>query len=238
MTQAIELSSRESRRILMSARQAGRQVRLHPKSWPDSRCIIGALVDGPDSALEVEARPDAQADLHNSLTRYCQVELDLAEGQFFFDSHVVAVRQGAETVRLSLAWPQTILVLQRRSAGRSALARSSHVQISREEHGRLSTLGGRLYNLSQDGLAFKAQEPYAEEIEIGQTWSVCFEVPEQAYVYRLEGTVRRLLPSSCQGDVIVGVQFDAAANDAKDLDQLREFLNQRGRAGAAMGATP
>jgi hypothetical protein len=237
MSHAIELSSRESKRILETARATGRQVRVLPKTWSESRSILGSLVSASNPVLEVDIPGDAQSDLSESVTCYCQIDLDCPEGQYFFDTHIVAVRPKGKELRLSLAWPKTVLVLQRRSSGRTALAKPSTVQISREHKGKLISFEGRLYNLSPDGLAFKVAQDYADDIEIGQAWFICFEVPEQGHVYRLQSTVRRKLPLSTRGDAIIGVLFDGVAGEVTELNLLQQFLETRGNATANIGET-
>ena len=136
-----------------------------------------------------------------------------------------------------MAWPETILVQQRRRSNRLPLARSSTVQLSHRDGERLDTISGRLYNLSEDGMAFQVLKADADAIELGQTWCACFEVPEQDHCYKFEGTIRRTLPSSSADAVILGMQFEHATIDLDELKCLREFLSNRHHSGVALGET-
>ena len=275
MTFAIELSPGQSKRILECACRAHHSVRLSPKSWiespaqrvqPATPAIQCKLVEYDDEALELETPRLGSTDFKSLLNIYCQIELELQDGQYFFDSHIVAVRQrsrldplrgrdagvaglnppGAD-VCLMLAWPGSILVKQRRRSGRLALARSSTVQLSRHQGERLESFEGQLYNLSEDGLAFQLPKRDAEKLQDGQTGCACFEVPQQDHCYKFEGLICRVLPSSSQDSVIVAMHFDLSAGaagltrcagDRRELSDLREFLTNRLYGMAAVGGTP
>ena len=235
MNYAIELKPSQSRRVLEYACRAQLEARLLPKPWTTPNPIACRIVDSDDDSITLQAQPPASADFRSFLNIYCQIELDLDDGQYFFDSNIVSVRQEGEHLNLSVAWPETILVQQRRRSNRLPLARSSTVQLSHHDGEHLETISGRLYNLSEDGMAFQVLKADADAIELGQTWCACFEVPEQDHCYKLEGTIRRTLPSSSADAVILGMQFEHATIDLDELKCLREFLSNRQHAGAAMG---
>ncbi len=237
MNYAIELKPSQSRRILECACRAQPEVRLLPKPWTTPNPIVCRIVDSDDDSITLQARPPAAADFRNLLNIYCQIELDLDDGQYFFDSNIVAVRQQDEHLLLSVGWPETILVQQRRRSNRLPLARSSTVQLSHRDGERLDTISGRLYNLSEDGMAFQVLKADADAIKLGQTWCACFEVPEQDHCYKFEGTICRTLPSSSADAVILGMQFEHATIDLDELKCLREFLSNRQHSGAALGET-
>ncbi len=237
MNYAIELKPSQSRRILECACKAQPEVRLLPKPWTTPNPIACRIIDSDDDGITLQAGPPADNDFRNLLNIYCQIELDLEDGQYFFDSNIVAVRQQDEHLHLSVAWPETILVQQRRRSNRKSLARSSTVQLSHHNGEHLDTISGQLYNLSEDGMAFQVLKADADAIELGQTWCACFEVPEQGYCYKFEGIIRRTLPSSSADAVILGMQFEHASIDLNELKRLREFLSNRQHSGAALGET-
>ncbi len=235
MTFAIELSNNQSRRILERACRAHQQLGLLPKSWSGSNPIRCQLVGSDDNALELQVPHLGRADFTSLLNTYCQIDLELNDGQYFFDSHILAARQREDAVCISLAWPESILVKQRRRSSRTALAKSSTVQLSCRQGDRIETFQGQLYNLSEGGLAFKLPRSDAQQIEIGQTCCACFEVPEQDHCYKFQGAICRTGPSSEKDAVIMGMQFDPTAIDQQDLNHLREFLTSRSRCTPASG---
>lgn len=237
MNYAIELKPSQSRRVLEYACRAQLEARLLPKPWTTPNPIACRIVDSDDDSITLQAQPPASADFRSFLNIYCQIELDLDDGQYFFDSNIVSVRQEGQHLNLSVAWPETILVQQRRRSNRLPLARSSIVQLSHRNGERLDTISGRLYNLSEDGMAFQVLKADVGAIELGQTWCACFEVPEQDHCYKFEGTICRTLPSSSADAVILGMQFKHATIDLDELKCLREFLNDRQHSGAALGET-
>lgn len=237
MTFAIELRSEQSRQILARACDARQAVRLLSKMHAGSSPIDSRLIDCDEHGLILETPTIHEEESKSLLNIYCQIELEFDDGQYFFDTHILAARQREGTVCLTLAWPETILVRQRRRTSRLDLAQSSDVQLSHRHGEHVETVRGTLYNLSEDGLAFKLTKADAEQIQLGQVWCACFEVPEQDHCYKLEGTICRTLPSSSQDDVIVGMQFDANAADQHEIDNLREFLNTRRHSRAAVGGT-
>ncbi len=237
MNYAIELKPSQSKRVLECACRAQSEVRLLPKPWTTPHPITCRIVDSDDDGITLQARPPADTDFRNLLNIYCQIEMDLDDGQYFFDSNIVGVRQQDEYLHLSIAWPETILVQQRRRSNRLPLARSSIVQLSHRNGEHLDTISGRLYNLSEDGMAFQVLKADADAIELGQTWCACFEVPEQDHCYKFEGIIRRTLPSSSADAVILGMQFEHATIDLDELKCLREFLSNRHHSGVALGET-
>jgi c-di-GMP-binding flagellar brake protein YcgR len=237
MNYAIELKPSQSKRVLECACRAQPEVRLLPKPWATPHPLVCRIIDNDDDGVILQASLTADADFRSLLNIYCQIELDLDDGQYFFDSNIVAVRQQDEHLHLSIGWPETILVQQRRRSHRLPLARSSTVQLSHLSGEHLETISGRLYNLSEDGMAFQVLKADADAIEPGQTWCACFEVPEQDHCYKFEGVIRRTLPSSSADAVILGMQFEHANIDLDELTQLREFLSDRQHSGAASGGS-
>ena len=235
MNYAIELKPSQSRRVLEYACRAELEVRLLPKPWTTPNPIACRIVDSDADSITLQTRPPGAADFRSFLNIYCQIELDLDDGQYFFDSNIVGVRQEGEHLLFSVAWPETILVQQRRRANRLPLARSSTVQLSHRDGERFDTISGQLYNLSEDGMAFQVLKADVGAIELGQTWCACFEVPEQDHHYKFEGTICRTLPSSSADAVILGMQFKHATVDLDELKSLREFLSNRQHFSAALG---
>ena len=133
MNYAIELKPSQSRRVLEYACRAQLEARLLPKPWTTPNPIACRIVDSDDDSITLQAQPPASADFRSFLNIYCQIELDLDDGQYFFDSNIVSVRQEDEHLNLSVAWPETILVQQRRRSNRLPLARSSTVQLSHRD---------------------------------------------------------------------------------------------------------
>ncbi len=236
MKYAIELNRDQSERLLDLAAQNHSIVRIHPKSWPSSR-RIEAKLDRHDPHGQLELTAEGVTDsLDSLLNMYCQIDLDFGDGQYFFDSHLMHVHHHGKKVHLAVAWPETIVVQQRRKHQRTALAGASQVLVSRSVGDDLFSFSGTLYNLSEEGLAFKLTTSDAEKIEVGQNWCACFEVPEQTHFYKLGAVIRRKMASSSEGFVIVGVEFDPM--DQPEIQTLRTFLNARRESRALIGGQP
>ena len=235
MTFAIELSQEQSRRILEGACRTQHDIRLLPSTWSGGKPISCMMVHVEDDGLVLKVKCLDDADFKDLLNIYCHLDLDLEDGQYFFDTNIIAVRQNEDGIGLTLGWPDNILVKQRRRSSRHALAQSSAVQLSTQQGDRLETFAGRLYNLSEEGLAFQLAKADAEKLTVGQTCCACFEVPEQEHTYRFEGVICRTLPSSSQNYTIIGIQFESSTIDQGELEHLREYLIDRSHSSAVMG---
>lgn len=235
MTFAIELSQKQSGRILECACRTQQDIHLLPNAWSGRKPISCKMVHIENDGLVLTVKCLDDTDFKDLLNIYCQVDLDLEDGQYFFDANIIAVRHHNDGVGLTLGWPDNILVKQRRRFSRHALAQSSEVQLSTQRGDCLETFGGQLYNLSEDGLAFQLAKTDADKIEIGQNCCVCFEVPEQEHTYRFEGIICRTLPSSSQDSAIIGMHFDSTTIDQGELEHLRDYLVSRSHSSAVMG---
>lgn len=235
MTFAIELSQEQSRRILECACRTQQDIHLLPNAWSGRQPISCKMVHIENDGLVLTVKCLDDTDFKDLLNIYCHVDLDLEDGQYFFDANIIAVRHHDDGVGLTLGWPDNILVKQRRRFSRHALAQSSAVQLSTQQGDQLETFGGQLYNLSEDGVAFQLAKTDADKIEIGQNCCVCFEVPEQEHTYRFEGIICRTLPSSSQDSAIVGMHFDSTTIDQGELEHLRDYLVGRSHSSTVMG---
>lgn len=235
MTFAIELSRTQSRRTLECACRNQHDIHLLPNAWSAGEPIRCKMVKFDDDGLVLTTKLSDDIDFKDILNIYCHIDLDLEDGQYFFDANIIAVRPHHDGVGLTIGWPDNILVKQRRRFSRHALAQSSAVQLSTQRGDQLETFEGQLYNLSEDGLAFQLAKIDADKLDIGQNCCACFEVPEQEHTYRFEGTICRSVPSSSQDCVIIGMQFDSTTIDRGELEQLREYLVGRSHTPAVIG---
>ena len=235
MTFAIELSQEQSRRILERACRTQHDIRLLPSAWSGGKPINCRMVHLENDSLVLAVKCLDDADFKDLLNIYCHLDLDLEDGQYFFDANIIAVRHHDDGVGLTLGWPDNILVKQRRRFSRHALAQSSAVQLSTQQGDQLETFEGQLYNLSEDGLAFQLAKSDADRLKLGQNCCACFEVPEQEHTYKFEGIICRTLPSSSQDCVIVAMQFESTTIDRGELEHLRDYLVGRSHSPAVMG---
>lgn len=235
MTFAIEVSQTQSRRILESACRTQHGIHLLPNTWSKGEPIKCEMVSFDDDGLILTTKHAGDTDFKDLLNIYCHVDLDLEDGQYFFDTNIIAVRHHEDGTSLTVGWPDNILVKQRRRSSRHALAQSSAVQLSTQDGDHLETFGGQLYNLSEEGLAFQLAKADADKLTVGQHCCACFEVPEQEHTYRFEGVICRTLPSSSQDRAIIGMQFESTTIDRGELEHLREYLVDRSHSPAVMG---
>lgn len=236
MKYAIELSTAQSARVLEEACRSRQGARVQPKSW-QGRALSAELTACREDCLELEAVVAGEAaaglDLAVLLNTYCTVELELAGGQYFFESHLRAARWREQHLHICLAKPDTVLVQQRRRSRRAAIASSSVVQFSRQDGDQLLSCQGCMYNLSHEGLACQLPRDKSVPVVVGDSWFVCFEVPEQSQWYKLGACVCRRVPSSAAGFVIVGMEFEHSPANDDQLARLAVFLEERRRAGTS-----
>lgn len=230
MDYAIELNHMQTTRVMQRVYDAGIMVHVQPKCWSGS--FEALLLTGSGEVFELRADHASGGKAEQLTNMYCQIEFDLNDGHYFFDSYVVSARCAADVLFLCVARPDTILVRQRRRTERMDSEQGVIAQMTSVDSDRFSSHQGELRDLSEDGLALKLSAPEADQFQIDQKWCVCFELPEQAHVYKLSGIVRQITPSSGNRKVVIGVEFDQHENNEPELEHLREFL------GAWLGAQP
>ncbi len=222
MDHAIELRTTQSHRIIECACRESRAVRIAMKGRQDSDYLDGSLQAMADGQITIGISRNIEENINALLNRYCEVTLVLDDGRYFFDSHIVGVRPNEEGCDLLIAVPHTVAVNQRRTQPRKAMAMSSTVQLSRSCNGRLHTCQGQLFNLSSTGLALRVESVDADDVTVNSQWSVCFDLPGQNHMYKMDAIVIRKTPANGQA-MIVGIRFETD-NEEAEIERLNDFL--------------
>ncbi|MCG3138514.1 MAG: hypothetical protein HJJLKODD_02379 [Phycisphaerae bacterium] len=226
MKYAIELNREQSEQIMQQAKSTQAQVSVQPKHWPASRWLDAQLLNCTPEHLELQLPPIDQIDPLQLLNIYCQVDLQLPDGHYFFDSCITAVQPHASHCYLQLQRPETILVQQRRRSRRTAVNKSIKIQLLRQEDGALQSSSGRLYNLSPQGLACQLPRNEAAAMVVGQMWTVCFNLDEPEQWYKLPVQICRIFSASSPGQMIVGMEFQFEPGDPQH-ELLQHFFTIR-----------
>jgi c-di-GMP-binding flagellar brake protein YcgR len=222
MFDVITLRAEQSNRMLRCAARNGQAVSVRPKAW--NRALVGELQVAEHGDVDIVVELSADEFDPIVVNMYCEVIIELEDGRYQFDSHIIAARPRSQSTQLLLAWPDQTLVFQRRRAGRVRVAHSSVVQVHRDEGEGMESFNGQLYNLSPHGLAFKVTADVCSRLQIGEQWSICFELPDEDHTFRVDADVRRILRSSASGYLIVGAEFHTDGSNANEVERIGSYL--------------
>jgi hypothetical protein len=255
MSYGIDLSPRQTTRILQQAVRRRAEVILLPRAWPEDEqigCCLESieapretgssrayLVIAPSPGLtDEQAATDKQAhhatagDYRDLVGTYCDVALRLGENQFVFCTDVIAVSGVGGASRICLARPEVIQVCQRRRFYRFRPARSAHVSLYWSDNTGLPGLAtGWMLNVSADGLACRVDLQIADRLAIGEPLRVefCLE-PGDPGRFILDATVCSKSPGGTEGTMILGLHFlvgEGHESSTESANNLRGQLVQR-----------
>ena len=254
MAYAIDLNKRQSARTLEQAIRHKARIVLEPRVWSDGQFVFCRMEAAPNlhpqginkNDLLVlhceldEQREDASGQAlltqrHVSATllgTYCDVSVPLGEQCYLFSSDVNRVVPADSThseVQVFISRPDTVQVAQRRRFRRIQLAHSSKVQIlwTDAEKKKQEAIAW-LCNLSEDGLACRAEANVADALFIGEQTHLCFTLtPGQSEPFRIDAVLCNKTPAGTQGKIILGLQFVIGADhelSAASIECLRRRL--------------
>jgi len=220
---AYPLDRRRSARILEQAARSHARVMLQPRTPGDAPELAGVIVTtAPESfCIQLdEGMPDVP---RSASSVCCDGCLRLGSDQYLFDTNIMAVVD-ADTdtpLRLEVARPDTVQIMQRRRFRRTAVRGSSPVTVRNVEGDAAS---GTLLNASVDGIACRVATEAADRASIGDAVRVRFELAGVPQPFELAAVVRSKTPAATEFQTIVGLQFAYGHEDREQRHRLTAAL--------------
>ncbi len=227
MKHAIDLNPRQAARVFEQATRSHATILLEPSVWGYFDGLKGFIASGDERTVMVEITESPPQPLEGLRGLYCDAELLLSGHRYMFCSDIVeVVRLGEGTQTLVLSRPATLQVAQRRRFWRADLAEPSSVWLASDGPEGQRHMAS-VYNISQDGMACRADVAASDVLLIGDTVDSSFDLPRCPRHFKLKAVVCNKTPAADEGKVILGLQFvrDQADREASEsLRILTEFL--------------
>jgi hypothetical protein len=225
MQYAIDISERQSRRVLEQAVRMQSQLLIEPVGIPE-RTILGFIASGDSDVLIAELTGPPHPWLRELVGRNAGVQL-FQEERYLFNSKILGGPTWHEGEQITLQCPRVLQVMQRRRFWRARLAPSSLVSLRWTHGGRPLQTNGPLLNVSSEGLACKLDGGAAQSISVGGRVQVEFRIPQSAGAFHFDAVVRNCSPTSDE-TWILGMEFRVEGDEEQLAAQqrLRDLLYQ------------
>jgi hypothetical protein len=222
MVYAIDLSPRQTARMLALALRHETSVVLEPRAWLGINGLEGRLTGADAEVLRVETSAPPLEDTQLLLSMYCDGAFTLGEERYLFSATVRDAALRGKLCDIELMRPKQIQVCQRRRFLRVKLPASIAVSFRRDN---AYPATGVLYNVSGDGLACLLYESHTQGLLVGDRVKVRFALPGCDQPFELPSTVRSLRPAGEPGHCLIGVEFaepvsSGATGPARDLHRF------------------
>ncbi len=225
MQYAIDISERQSRRVLEQGVRMQSQLLIEPVGIPE-RTILGFIASGDSDVLVAELTGPPHPWLRELVGRNAGVQL-FQEERYLFNSKILGGPTWHEGEQITLQSPRVLQVMQRRRFWRAKLAPSSMVNLHWNTNSRALHTNGPLLNVSSEGLACKLDAGAAQSIGIGGRVRAEFKIPQSSSIFRFEAVIRNCSPASDES-WILGMEFLTDGDEAQSAAQqrLRDLLYQ------------
>ncbi len=223
MSFCFELDERQSARVIEQAIRGGVPVRLEPHHASTCEPFGMQMIDAESECL-VFRFAASQAEYAARLVpgQICQAQFSVAGGIHTINVHVLEIDLPNNRMRTSR--PEAVQILERRRFVRAQLAGCTKVQVRWLDRDRSAET--ILFNIGGGGLALRIGRGLGDEIHVGDLMEATFELPGLPRRFQFKISICNKTVASDEASVIVGVQFEQAAEDGKagELDELRRFL--------------
>lgn len=225
MQYAIDISERQSQRVLEQSVRMQSQLLIEPVGIPE-RTLLGFVGSGDSDVLVAELTGPSHPWLRELVGRNAGVQL-FQEERYLFNSKILAGPTWHEGEQVTLQCPRILQVMQRRRFWRAKLAPSSVVSLRWSAAGRDLHTNGPLLNVSSEGLACKLDAGAAQSIGVGGRVKAEFSIPQSAGAFHFHAVVRNCSPAS-DDSWILGVEFMTEGDGEQGAAQqrLRDLLYQ------------
>lgn len=256
MSYAIDLTPRQSSRILEQALRHKAGVTLEPRIFNEDEALSGQIeaiipsggaANSPSAVViamhstpisdvtQIASAPVTIQELNLLVGTCCDAALRLGDAKYLFDGDVIRVQPAHEPpviARVFLTRPETLQVMQRRRFSRFRPARSTQVELRWQKdaeslHGTIAWL----CNISPDGLACRVERRIGEQLWIGDRITAEFTVaPGELNHYVIESFLCSKTPGGTEDKMILGLQFvgePGFESSQQATEKLRKHLQAR-----------
>jgi hypothetical protein len=225
MQYAIDISERQSRRVLEQGVRMQSQLLIEPVGSPE-RAILGFVASGDSDVLVAELTGPPHPWLRELVGRNAGVQL-FQEERYLFNTKILGGPTWHEGEQVTLRCPRILQVMQRRRFWRAKLAPSSLVNLHWTSNDRPLHASAPLLNVSSEGLACKLDAGAAQSIGVGGRVRTEFRIPQSPRRFHFDAVTRNCSPAS-DDSWILGLEFLTDGDDAQTAAQqlLRDLLYQ------------
>ena len=129
---AIELDEHQSGRLLEHATRTGADISVVPHTRADGLPIAGAITGSTGDGLLLSTRSAALSDPASLVSVYCEATVSLDGARFLFSTNILDACRDGDDLRIEIARPAHLHVIQRRRYQRRRLRGRTRVWITPE----------------------------------------------------------------------------------------------------------
>jgi c-di-GMP-binding flagellar brake protein YcgR len=218
------LNIRQSSRVFEQALREHAAVCLIPK-LPEANSLEGTLASRTEESAWIAVSEFEWKQAMPLQSVCCDGELSVDGVMYIFATNILSVTEQNGEVRVEIALPEELSVVQRRRFSRTAMRESRAVTLSGasgDEGGAWSCLSS-LLNLSVNGLACRVDQVHADRIQINQVLNISFRLETSPDPVECRGRLRSKTPAGSEGCVVLGFEFSETP-DTDWMEQLRREL--------------
>jgi len=226
MVHSLDLTPRQAARAIEQALRNQARFILEPRPFGDGEFLTGMLRAREREAgrdlLVVDLDPTADAgDVARLAGSYCEVRTMLSAQLFLFTTYVVDARTDEMPLRVRLAMPDAVQVVNRRRFERTAATVASPVRIWPPSGPPLT---GQLENVGANGLAANLPGMEGDDrLLLGDPIRVQFELAGVSGRFELPAIVCHKLLLSGRQQMQVGVEFAPRPNELTEWEALERL---------------
>jgi hypothetical protein len=154
----------------------------------------------------------------------CDGSFMLDHAEYMFTSSILDFSTNGPSGALEILRPELLQTWQRRRFMRATVADSARVVLSAPGDFDHPWFAGDILNVSEDGLACRVERVDADRRAIGDVLGVKFPLGSDDRPHTLNAVVKSKTPGGTEGTIILGIQFDAGAEESEAKSRLAAAL--------------
>lgn len=221
---AIELDEQRSQQLMEHAIHDGAEISVLPHTRVDGLPVHAVITGCSDEGLLIRPQDVAAADPVSLVSVYCEATIHLEGARFLFSTNIIDVYEEGDDVRLEIAKPAHLHVLQRRRYQRRDLHSKTPVRITPTGCEDRPALEATLLNISTGGLACRTDQSSAEMCGTECPVNVEFTVADCAETFHMPAQIRSKIPGASTGQVILSLEFASGTETEAQREKLADAL--------------
>ncbi len=232
---AIELDKQRSQQLLERAIDDSAEVSVLPHTRVDGLPVHAVITGCTDEGLLIRPQdpalspqPSALSTQHSALVSlvsvYCEATIHLEGARLLFSTNIIDVCEEGDGVRLEIAKPTHLHVVQRRRYQRRDLHGRTPVRITPTGCEDRPALEATLLNISTGGLACRTDRTSAEMCGADSPVKVEFTVADCAEVFHMPAQIRGKTPGASGGQIIISLEFASGTETEAQREKLADAL--------------
>jgi c-di-GMP-binding flagellar brake protein YcgR len=225
MITALDLTQRQSGRLLEQAIRAQAPVDIEPRNFPDGEHFAGFIAARSGSVLTLQLGPGAPRHFALPLVgAFCEVRAPLGGQVFLFTTCVLDVVEAGTHTQLLTSMPEIVQVANRRRHERTSASVACAVVVSSPTG---SHMAGVMENISPTGMACSFADAVMADLWVGDDVQVAFELAGFDETYELSAIICNKTHQREKRTYLVGLEFKVIAPaDRESLNRMRGRLNE------------